>query len=245
MVYYQNSLPAPDADGKQDNPYALILLAGIVYPSLYSLALIFTYRLEYFLMPSNWVDVFYIGGSITQCLLHLEKGPFNFESKFVMIFVIMFSLIRTFKFMRIFKDFSPIVTMLTTVVYDLKAFLLFYIILNGLFSLLFGIVGICNLNESINKLFHDAFDEDADKGEAYPGVEYRFIGLFVGNIFSSLRVSVGDYARLEAANWLNDEDNMMFWIFWFLIVVVASIVFLNFIIAEASASYEKVAAELD
>ena len=37
----------------------------------------------------------------------------------------------------------------------------------------------------------------------------------------------------------------MFWLFWLIMVVVASIVFLNFIIAEASASYEKVAGEVD
>ena len=67
----------------------------------------------------------------------------------------------------------------------------------------------------------------------------------VGNLFSAIRVSVGDYARVGAANYLSNEENHMFWISWFIMVVVASIVFLNFIIAEASASYEKVAAEVD
>ena len=147
--------------------------------------------------------------------------------------------------MRIFKDFSPIVTMLTTVVYDLKAFILFYFILNGLFSLLFGIIGIGNLDENLNPKFSEAFKEDAEKGEQYPGVEYKHIGLLVGNLFSAIRVSVGDYARVEAANYLSDEENYMFWIYWFIMVVIASIIFLNFIIAEASASYEKVAGEVE
>ena len=150
LIYYNNSLPPADRDGNHDNPYALVLLGGIVYPAVYCLFLIYNYKLEYFMMPGNWLDVFYIGGSIAQCFLHLGGGPFNFSSKFVMIFVILFSLIRTFKFMRIFKDFSPIVTMLTTVVYDLKAFILFYFFLNALFSLLFGIIGIDNLQPDIN-----------------------------------------------------------------------------------------------
>ena len=160
-----------------------------------------------------------------------------------MVFVILFSLIRTFKFMRIFKDFSPIVTMLTQVVFDLKAFILFYFILCGLFSLLFGIVGVGSLNPSINQVFSDKFAEDATLGEGYPGVEYRQVGRLVGNTFSAIRVSLGDYAEIEAATFLSIEENYMFWIYWFIMVVVASIVFLNFIIAEASASYEKIAAE--
>ena len=64
-------------------------------------------------------------------------------------------------------------------------------------------------------------------------------------MFSAIRVSLGDYAEIEAATFLSIEENYMFWIYWFIMVVVASIVFLNFIIAEASASYEKIAAEKD
>lgn len=157
----------------------------------------------------------------------------------------MFSLIRTFKFMRIFKDFSPIVTMLTTVVYDLKAFILFFFILNALFSLLLGIIGVGNLDKELNSKFHEAFIEDAENGDPYPGVEYKHVGLLIGNLYSAIRIATGDYKRIEVANYMSNEENYMFWASWFLMVVVASIVFLNFIIAEASASYEKVAAELE
>jgi len=37
-----------------------------------------------------------------------------------------------------------------------------------------------------------------------------------------------------------DEINIIFWIVWFIIVFVLNIIFLNFIIAEAGASYSKV-----
>lgn len=41
------------------------------------------------------------------------------------------------------------------------------------------------------------------------------------------------------------SENILFWIVWFIIVLIGSIIFLNFIIAEASASYEKVAGRVE
>jgi hypothetical protein len=49
----------------------------------------------------------------------------------------------------------------------------------------------------------------------------------------------------ERANMLNEYENYIYWVCWFIIVVITCIIFLNFIIAEASASYEKVASRLD
>ena len=40
-------------------------------------------------------------------------------------------------------------------------------------------------------------------------------------------------------------DNVMFWIVWVLSVTLTSIIFLNFIIAEASASYSKVIDDME
>lgn len=44
---------------------------------------------------------------------------------------------------------------------------------------------------------------------------------------------------------LDDFQNYMFWLFWFLIVTVNCIVFLNFIIAEVGASYSNVKSDVD
>lgn len=60
----------------------------------------------------NLMDVAYIAGSIAMSISHLIYDPFNIASKVIMICVIMLSIFRTFKFMRIFQSFSPIVTML-------------------------------------------------------------------------------------------------------------------------------------
>jgi hypothetical protein len=41
------------------------------------------------------------------------------------------------------------------------------------------------------------------------------------------------------------EENYLYWILWFVVCVLTNIIFLNFIIAEASASYENVKKNLD
>lgn len=77
-----------------------------------------------------------------------------------------------------------------------------------------------------------------------PNSEYQKIGLFFGYIFSTLRVSIGDF-DFDGANYLKPKENMLYWIIWLVVVIVTCIIFLNFIIAEASASYEKVKSALD
>ena len=73
----------------------------------------------------------------------------------------------------------------------------------------------------------------------YPGIEYEVVGLFIGNIIQTLRMSLGDFG-FDAAMELNAAENYIYWVIWVLIILITCIIFLNFIIAEASASYEKV-----
>lgn len=162
----------------------------------------------------------------------------------MMILIIFFGLLRTFTFLKIVASLSPIVTMLTNVVYDLRIFLFFYGILTVLFSLLLGIIGLGN--RFIDGPFKDAYGADAEaeanaaeEDWSYPGIEYEVVGLFVGNIISTLRMSLGDFG-FDAAIELDQAENYVYWIMWVLIILITCIIFLNFIIAEASASYEKV-----
>jgi hypothetical protein len=53
-------------------------------------------------------------------------------------------------------------------------------------------------------------------------------------------MSIGDNSLIEAAKKLGAAENRLFWILWLLGVVITSIIFLNFIVAEASGSYAKV-----
>lgn len=65
------------------------------------------------------------------------------------------------------------------------------------------------------------------------------IGPFWGSLASTLRVSLGDF-DFAASTHLTANENRLYWVIWLLVVVMTCIVFLNFIIAEASASYQSV-----
>lgn len=133
--------------------------------------------------------------------------------------------------------------MLRNVIYDLRIFLTFYAILIVLFSLLFGILGVGNPN--IEGGYKDAYEQYlADGEQGYPGEEYKHIGIFIANIMVTLRMSMGDFS-FDTATMLDQYENYIYWACWLLIVGVTCIIFLNFIIAEASASYEKVAASIE
>ena len=66
----------------------------------------------------------------------------------------------------------------------------------------------------------------------------------MGSIANVLRISLGDF-DFGAANYLTEDENILFWALWALVVVLTNVIFMNFIIAEASASYEKVTEWLD
>jgi hypothetical protein len=69
--------------------------------------------------------------------------------------------------------------------------------------------------------------------------------LLLINFIDTLKLSMGDYGSLVNSSIdLNSEDNILFWMCLVLALTVTCIIFLNFIIAEASASYEKVSGEL-
>lgn len=55
---------------------------------------------------------------------------------------------------------------------------------------------------------------------------------------------MGDF-DFGGSTFLTTEENIIFWFIWALIVYIANIVFLNFIIAEASESYANVKERLE
>jgi hypothetical protein len=125
--------------------------------------------------------------------------------------------------------------MIYTVVADLRVFALFFTILIVLFSMVFAVLGAGNQN--VPGAFQEAYEEAGEDGIGdLPNAEYQKIGLLVGYIFSTLRISIGDF-DFEAANYLTKYENCLYWFIWLIVVIVTCIIFLNFIIAEASASY--------
>ena len=63
--------------------------------------------------------------------------------------------------------------------------------------------------------------------------------MFFGNFIDTMKMSMGDFALIERTK-ADLPHKTIFWLSWGVIVLIMSIIFLNFIIAEASASYERV-----
>lgn len=132
-----------------------------------------------------------------------------------MIAVILLCLMKLFFFLRIFMKLSYIVTMIMQVMKDLRTFFVFFAILILMFSLVFDVITINN-----NK-------------------DYRKVGNFAGNLLGTLRLSLGntDFNFLEDEH-LDDDQHVLFWVCWVLVVIFSALIFLNFIIAEVSNSYD-------
>ncbi len=58
-------------------------------------------------------------------------------------------------------------------------------------------------------------------------------------------MSIGDFDCIDSSSNLPKYENWMFWFIWLVAVLLSNIVFLNFIVAEASASYAKVTETLE
>lgn len=178
--------------------------------------------LEYFEDPWNYVDVLNVGLGYWNIYNQLYSGTLELVTKLVLVGVILAGLLKLFFFMRIVERFSYIVTMITSVFADLQTFLLFYFILIVMFSLVFDLI-------STN-----------------PAPEYAKVGPFVGNLFATLRLSLGDFdfgvlVETDPENGaLSKEQHWLFWAAWLLMVIFSALIFLNFIIAEVSNSYSKI-----
>ena len=81
-----------------------------------------------------------------------------------MTIVLILALIKSLFFLRIFDSLSYLVTLLRSVIYDLRIFMLFYAILMFMFSLIIGVLGLSNFtaNPEIVKTM----------GTSVPGIEY-------------------------------------------------------------------------
>jgi len=142
--------------------------------------------------------------------------------------------------MRILSPFAHIVEMLFRVVYDLISFIFFYLLITILFSMLFSVLGLGNID--VAGKFRDEYYKTGKEIPDDDGVtEYKHIGLVLGNMIDVIKMSMGDFGVINKSIYTKDlKENLVFWMVWSIIALVTCIVFLNFIIAEASASYEKV-----
>ena len=115
---------------------------------------------------------------------------------------------------------------------------MFYFTLCALLSLIIGILQVGNIKTN------DGFKKEFEGTFPYPNSEYRYMDLMLGNFFSIIRASTGDFAMIIPSFYLTFQENILFWLTFLITAIFSNIIFLNFIIAEASASYEKVSAQL-
>ena len=171
-------------------------------------------------------------------------------------------LLKTFFFLRVFPVLTPVIVMLKTVIYDLRIFMLFYTILIGGFCNVFAVLGLGNAypskkDVSLRYLKAKAAGGSSGGSSGLPNTdipselnkaakEYNALGLHMGEFMWTLRLSIGDGSIIGASKLLGTKtENRIFWLLWILITIITSVIFLNFIVAEASASYSKVTDTLE
>lgn len=136
-----------------------------------------------------------------------------------MLIQLVFVSLKTFKNLRIYDQFSPLVQMLKRVIIDLRFFLFMFFINIMFFTL---VLSVLRNKESKS---------------------YKYLPHILGNFFDSLRCSIGNFEVIKRVK--NDrESSVLFWLCWTVIVVVQVMVFMNFIIADTTASYVKITKRL-
>jgi len=156
-----------------------------------------------------------------------------------MIVVTMFILIKTFFFLRMFKELSFLVTMLTHVFEDLKVYLIFYVIMIFQFSMFFTILDLGNFRFS-----DDPVMRAVPNTITAPDKEYYKLSRALSHMIIAFRMSFGDF-DFGSSTYMDALPNTLYFISWLLILTVFCIVFLNFIIAEVSNSYQNVKDSLE
>lgn len=56
---------------------------------------------------------------------------------------------------------------------------------------------------------------------------------------------MGDFEIIKYSDYLNETENYLFWFVWLLTTVLTQVIFMNFIVAEAAATYTEVSENLE
>ena len=72
-----------------------------------------------------------------------------------------------------------------------------------------------------------------------PNKEYKVVGIEIASFLSVLRISLGDF-DFHPTQYLTHNEAYLYCVVWIFAVGMTSIIFLNFVIAEASNSYQSV-----
>eukprot|EP00347_Sterkiella_histriomuscorum_P008910 403343274 len=153
-------------------------------------------------------------------LISLEAlNPYEDYIIIIKIVIVFLTFLKINFFLRIYDGFSFLVSMMAAVFVDLKYFMGFFVIFILQFGLIFAIL-------------FDAINIE----------EYQGIGIFA-YLMMAFRTSSGDF-NVDSYKDQSSTLVIISWAIWIIAVMLLNVMFMNFIIAVISESYEKVMQKL-
>ena len=138
--------------------------------------------------------------------------------KILYAFLILLSYFKLLTLLRIFDRISFIIKMLKQVSKELIPFLFLFLSFVVVFSLMVMTLGL-NLSELENDPYNGLWD--------------------FGYLMYVLRTSLADF-EVDTFQQLRPASTIILWLFWIIIILFNTIIFLNFLIAVISDVYEQV-----
>lgn len=200
----------------------LLVAVGVclIYPAIYDGTQFWKRGRAYFQDFWNFVDIFHICGGYFNIYLQTAIGPKHVTCKWLLVVLVLVMLFKLFFFLRIDERLSIITTMIMRCIYDLRVFLFFFVTLLAFFGMTLNVLGPA------------------------PAAEYRHLHPQAAHLLNCLRISVGDF-NFEMLDQLTLGERVLFWCIWLVVFLFGCLIFLNFIIAEVSNSYQKVQDKID
>ena len=147
---------------------------------------------------------------------------------------------------------TSIVVMVWHVIMDLRYFLFLYGLFIFIISQVYAVLGLGNeydIEVDADEYLEPTPDDNLLLEEPTNPFNERHtffaIGLHFGYFIQTLKLSMGDFSIIKPVIMLSTSENILFWFCWVLNLYVSCIFFLNFIVVEASATYDKVHNNLD
>ena len=148
--------------------------------------------------------------------------------------MVILAFVKICSLLRIFESYCFLVKMLLGVFWDLKHFLFFFLFVITTFTVMAEIVH---------------FSAHSLKMQPEDGSEYAYSKYLKSEksakrsdfifFIMSMRESIGDFDTDTFTNPDSTDLPLLSWILWFIVMLVGNVVFMNFIIAVVSESYEK------
>jgi hypothetical protein len=141
---------------------------------------------------------------------------------------------RSFFFFRMFESLSFLVSMIKAVIYDLRPFMFIYAFMLLMFSLTLAIIDWGQFEFS---------DDEETRGiqltSTGPDKEYMMLNKLFSRVIAVMRISIGDFG-FDATHYMDTWTISFYWTMFLIICSMTCIIFMNFIIAEVSATYQDV-----